>query len=99
VRQRPALGQQVFDVDSERCSIVFAPNMHKHDDGLTVTYIDVRSIEVQMEPPSGFDPMRFHVLLDEILPTEGGVRHEYGLRGGTLVIRAADLEARWGTVE
>ncbi|GAA4623213.1 hypothetical protein [Cellulomonas oligotrophica] len=93
------LDRQVFDVDSETCVLVFTPNLHKHDDGLTVTYIDVRSIEVQMEPPSGFDPMRFHVLLDEILPTEDGVRHEYGLRRGTVVIRAADLEARWGTVE
>lgn len=91
-----ALDRQAFDVDSETCSIVFAPNAHKHEEGLTVTYVDVRSIEVRMEPSQGFDPMRFYLLLDEILPEDGGVRHEYGLRGGTVVVYAADLEARWG---
>lgn len=93
-----ALERQVFDVDSETCSIGFAPNAHKHEEGLTVTYVDVRSIEVRMEPLQEFVPWRFNLLLDEILPEDGGVRHEYGLGGGTVVIHAADLEARWGVL-
>lgn len=92
-----ALDQQALDVGSEVCRIVFAPNARKHEEGLEVTYVDVRSIEVLMKPSPGFNPMRFHLLLDEILPTDGGVRHEYGLRGGTVVVHAADLEAKWVT--
>ncbi len=40
--------------------------------------------------------MHADLLFDEILPVGGGVQHEFGLRGGTVVLRAADLEARWG---
>ncbi|GAA1848224.1 hypothetical protein [Myceligenerans crystallogenes] len=93
-----ALERQLFDVDSEKFSLEFAPNVHKHDEGLTVTYVDIRSIEFRMEPAAESVPWRFNVLLDEILPEGGGIRHEFELGGGTLVIEAADLEARWRVV-
>ena len=67
------------DVASDTCSIVFAPNAHKHEEGLTVTYVDVRSIEVRLETLQELVPWRFNLLLDEILPEDGGVRHEFGL--------------------
>jgi hypothetical protein len=88
-----ALVRQDFAASSVACTIEFAPNSFKHEMGLSVSYVDVSSFEIRMDDST--DLMSFHVLLDEILPEGGGIRHEYGLRGVTIVVCAADLEATW----
>jgi hypothetical protein len=90
-----ALVREDYHVETETCTVVFAPNSFKHESGLTVNYSGVESVEVRMESSPFPNPMRFSVLLDEILPEDGGIVHEYCLRSGSVVIRAADLVAVW----
>lgn len=82
-------------VENETCALVFAPNSFKHESGLRLSYSGVESIEVRMEPSPFPNPMRFSVLLDELIPEGGRIVHEFCLRGGSVVVRAADLVAAW----
>src|SRR5882757_8281322 len=70
--------------------VVFEPNQWKHDQGLRISYSGVQHIEMRLSPgmPLGVNRMG-QVILDEILPAEGGsFTHEIALHGSTLFIQA-----------
>lgn len=76
-------------------AITFSPNEWKHDEGLTIEYSG--ALRVEVERRREIDWMETDtVVLDEILPHEGGLRHEIELADSTIVVHAADLRAAWG---
>ncbi|GAB1336897.1 hypothetical protein ACE1SV_34870 [Streptomyces sp. E-15] len=69
----------------------FAPNRFKHDSGLRISYSGVTHFSVDTDSLS-INP----VLLDEILPEEGGgCLHEIALINASITVRCADLQAVW----
>lgn len=83
------------DDESGAVTLTLNPNNSKHPVGLTVTYEAAAGIALERDgnPQIGW---LGSVLLDELLPAQGGVAHEIVLTGGTLRIVAADLHAVWG---
>jgi hypothetical protein len=75
--------------------IRFAPNKWKHEVGLTIEYIQVWRLEVDMSDEGASHDRLGTVLLDEILPIKGGCSHEISLNGGRVWITCADLKACW----
>lgn len=76
---------------------VFSPNAWMHTEALVVEYSGVSGLSVQVEDqsdeeyPAGLD----RLLLDEILPAEGGCTHEIRFSCGSVSITCADLVAGW----
>ncbi|GAA2423944.1 hypothetical protein [Streptomyces macrosporus] len=88
------IGMSAMDVGALR--LVFSPNPWKHVSGLVVEYTGVRRVDiVEDEHPWDEDEGYGTVLLDEILPVEGGCSHEFALSGSSVRIECADLDARW----
>lgn len=86
------------DVTTDKSGILtleFAPNQWKHDSGLRITYSGVRNISVDYH--HSIDWMAVDtVLLDEILPNEGGgCAHEIALTDAVIRIQCKDLQAVW----
>lgn len=70
-------------------------NCWKHEEDLTIRYSGVHSVTI--EPADhGLDVTRLQdVLLDEVLPDEGGCRHEVVCLSGRLIVTSQDLVATW----
>lgn len=87
-------------------SITFSPNPWKHTQGLRIEYAGVTRLSI--EYARSIDWMdSITVLLDEVLPYEGGaeagaevegagVTHEIELTDATITVHCADLTATWG---
>ncbi|MYW17615.1 hypothetical protein GT039_18975 [Streptomyces sp. SID2955] len=73
----------------------FAPNRFKHDTGLRISYSRVTHFSIDYE--HAIDWMKVDtVLLDEILPEEGGgCVHEIALTDASITVRCEDLQAVW----
>lgn len=82
------------DDANTRVVVDFAPNPSKHPDGLALVYTGVGSLSVEHRGTDDIGWMG-SLLLDEVLPTEGGVSHEMALTSGTIKIVASEVEARW----
>ncbi|MBB4676817.1 hypothetical protein [Crossiella cryophila] len=65
-------------------------NCWKHDADLVLRYTGVT--EYTVDPPG---ELPSEVRLDELLPHEQGVRHEFVCVGGSIVVVAADVTAAW----
>ncbi|MCK2240275.1 MULTISPECIES: hypothetical protein [unclassified Crossiella] len=65
-------------------------NCWKHDADLVLRYTGVT--EYTVDPPGTLPK---DLMLDELLPDEHGVRHEFGCVTGTIVVVAADVTAAW----
>ncbi|WP_017622525.1 hypothetical protein [Nocardiopsis chromatogenes] len=72
----------------------FAPNPFKHDTGLTLTYTGADAFTVDSDDGDGLVGLG-DVVLDEILPADGGCTHEIAFRWGRVTIACTDLRARW----
>lgn len=86
---------QALERDAGVAVLTFTPNPWKHDEGLSLTYSDVASIEFDDENTAA-DSRYGSLMLDEILPAEDGIEHELVLTSGTLRIKAGDVVATWG---
>ncbi|CCH29555.1 hypothetical protein ABZ816_15605 [Actinosynnema sp. NPDC047251] len=84
-------GQGVIALD-----LVLTPNEWKHETGLRLRYLNVRSFHVDVEESGGTLPRLGALQLDEILPHAAGVSHEIAFTCGSVLVVAADLVATWG---
>ncbi|GCD94101.1 hypothetical protein [Embleya hyalina] len=75
--------------------ILFSPNPWKHEEALRIRYTGIESLSVDWESQAAGGSVRDSLLLDEILPTDSGCRHEIALTGATILITCADLTASW----
>lgn len=75
----------------------FEPNPWKHgDEGLIISYEAVTSVEVKLSEERPVGETRLgSVVLDEVLPADGGVSHEIAFHGGVVMVTCADLIAEW----
>ena len=86
-------------------TLLLRGNPSKHRESLTIGYQNVQSMDLRSEPPGEHtrvwpeSPRLGDVQLDEVLPHPAGCSHEIALTGGTIVILASDLRARWEPVE
>ncbi|MEU9985422.1 hypothetical protein AB0E10_01205 [Streptomyces sp. NPDC048045] len=90
-------GIQVDTDKSGGLTLEFAPHRWKHDSGLRISYSGVTHFSIDYE--HAIDWMLVDtVLLDEILPYEGGgCVHEIALTDASITVRCEDLQAVWGT--
>lgn len=82
------------DDANQRAVVEFSANPAKHAEGLALVYSGVRSLSIGHEQADGIGWMGT-LLLDEVLPIDGGASHEMALTGGTIKIVASEIEARW----
>lgn len=88
-------------IDQVSLRLEFAANKFKHDQGLTIKYINVVEFAVDVTAAPKKDNIwpesrrLGDFQLDEILPYENGVSHEIKLTGGVVRIIASDLFAEW----
>ncbi|GAA1923161.1 hypothetical protein GCM10009837_55510 [Streptomyces durmitorensis] len=83
---------------SGTASLDFRPNQWKHSAGLRIEYADVSHFSVDYE--SSIDwTAAITVLLDEVLPHEGGIVHEIELTDATITVHCADLTATWAEIQ
>jgi hypothetical protein len=91
--------REVVAGDEGELSLVvrFAANPHKHNGDLVVRYRGVVEWAAGAgdRPPGGTHRLGT-VVLDEVLPDPAGCRHEVAFTNGSLVVVAADMDARWG---
>lgn len=74
--------------------LCFRHNCWKHEEDLIIRYRGVTAFTVEAaegEEPADLGPL----ILDEVLPHEGGCTHEFAFIAGTLCIACCDLEATW----
>lgn len=79
-------------------SLTFRPNRWKHATGLRIEYESVTRFSIDYA--RSIDWMEsITVLLDEVLPHEGGagggITHEMALTDATITVHCADLRATW----
>jgi hypothetical protein len=78
----------------EAMEVEFQHNCWKHDRDLVIRYTDVSSFVI--DPANGDRGSDLGaVILDEILPHNGGCSHEIACWDGTLAIVCRDLQAIW----
>ncbi|MFI1658853.1 hypothetical protein ACH4ZU_28690 [Streptomyces sp. NPDC020472] len=85
--------QAVRSVGDEEVEIEFRHNCWKHDQDLVIRYTGVSSLVVDLADATGTGLGT--VILDEILPHEGGCSHEIACWEGTLALVCRDLRATW----
>jgi hypothetical protein len=105
------LSPEHFDFSSDRCvkdlgfgslelgprgegRFVLDPHPLKHSLSLRINYVGVRDIRLVndgLDNPFGLG----RLLLDEVLPIDGGMTHEMAFTGGSIRIAAADLNSFW----
>ncbi|WP_243279462.1 hypothetical protein [Streptomyces griseofuscus] len=74
----------------------FAPNQWKHDVGLRISYSGVKHFSIDYAHAVEW-MLVDTVLLDEILPYEGGgCTHEIALTDASITVCCEDLKAVWG---
>lgn len=87
-----------ISVPADKCGVLtleFAPNQWKHESGLRIRYSGVSHFSIDYD--QSIDWMQTDtVLLDEILPREGGCLHEITLTDASIIVHCQDLEAVWG---
>jgi hypothetical protein len=81
--------------DRQALEILFSPNPWKHEDALRIRYEGVEKLSVDWENQSAGGGAKDTVLLDEIVPTDTGCRHEIALTGAMIAIACTDLTASW----
>jgi hypothetical protein len=83
-------------VEEERLclEIRFEPNPWKHEGGLTIRYVGVRSVQAETDREDAGWKLS-GLRLDEILPHPHGCSHELAFIDGTIVVTCADLAAVW----
>ncbi|SDI53201.1 hypothetical protein SAMN05421505_1647 [Sinosporangium album] len=75
--------------------VYFEPNEWKHERGLLISYPDVQTIRIETRDKDQSAKRLGSVQLDEVLPREFGLIHEFAFTGGTMIICATDLYAAW----
>ncbi|MEU0336376.1 hypothetical protein [Streptomyces sp. NPDC006193] len=96
VKDLELIGIHVATDKSGKMTLEFAPNQWKHDAGLRISYSGVTHFSIDYA--HAIDWMLVDtVLLDEILPDEGGgCVHEIALTDASITVRCEDLRAMWG---
>lgn len=80
---------------SGRLTLEFGPNPWKHDAGLRIDYSGVRHLGVDYHHSIDW-MLADTVLLDEILPADGGgCTHEIALTDAVVTVRCEDFRATW----
>jgi len=85
-------------IGDEEIEIRFGHNCWKHDEDLVVRYLGVSRFQVDVLDVCDMAALG-DVILDEVLPYEGGCTHEVVCRPGTLVVACRDLVAEWVAVD
>ncbi|MBE8471449.1 hypothetical protein [Streptomyces justiciae] len=85
---------QVRRTGDGEIEIRFGHNCWKHDEDLLVRYMGVSRFQVDVLDVCDVAALG-DVILDEVLPYEGGCTHEVACRPGTLVVACRDLVAEW----
>lgn len=80
---------------SDVLSIKFLPNQWKHEQGLLIRYFDITRFEFDMKRQAEWMSDEA-VLMDEVLPREGGCSHEIALTDSRVYVECQDLTAIWG---
>ena len=75
--------------------LYFSGNPWKHDEDLSLQYRGVTLVDYDHSVTRGVYERRPSVLLDEILPTDGGFSHEFALGSGDLTVVACDMRHLW----
>lgn len=86
--------QRVRRLGDEEIEIRFGHNCWKHDEDLVVRYEGVSRFQVDVLDVCDVAALG-DVILDEVLPHDGGCTHEVACRPGTLVVACRDLAAQW----
>lgn len=86
--------QLSVDGGGQHVVVEFDPSPTKHTAGLVITYTGVTSLSIERGRGNDIGWMGT-LLLDEVLPVEGGVSHEVALTSGTITIVSSDFEVRW----
>ncbi|WP_431771715.1 hypothetical protein [Streptomyces cucumeris] len=76
-------------------SIRFAPNEWKHEEGLLIRYFGVTRFQLDFKREADWMSDEA-VLIDEILPRDGGCSHEIELTDSRIHVECEDLTAIWG---
>jgi hypothetical protein len=86
---------QTWAPEANALELSFRHNCWKHEEDLTIRYAGLRSLHTDLVVASVQVSTAFDVVLDEVLPYQGGCLHEIGFWGGTMVVAADDLAAVW----
>jgi hypothetical protein len=89
------LRSQTWAPEANALELSFRHNCWKHEEDLTIRYAGLRSLHTDLVVASVQVSTAFDVVLDEVLPHQGGCLHEIGFWGGTMVVAADDLAAVW----
>lgn len=88
-------GIQVATDKSGGLALEFVPNQWKHDSGLRISYSGVAHFSIDYKRSIDWVVVDT-VLLDEILPDEGGgCTHEIALTDASITVHCQDLQAVW----
>lgn len=79
---------------SDALEIQFSPNQWKHDHGLEIRYFSVTRFEFHLKRQAGWMSDEA-VLVDEVLPYDGGCSHEITLSDSRIYIESQDMIATW----
>ncbi|MGW1867503.1 hypothetical protein ACWCPS_18270 [Streptomyces mauvecolor] len=95
VKDLELAGIHVVTDKSGTLTLEFTGNQWKHEAGLSIRYAKVSHFSIDYE--HSVDWMQADtVLLDEILPDNGGCIHEIALTDAAITVRCEDLDAVWG---
>lgn len=75
-------------------SLRFTPSPWKHDEGLLLRYAEVTRFTLDFERAADWMAVEA-VLMDEVLPREGGCSHEIQLTDSRILVECADLTSTW----
>jgi hypothetical protein len=90
--------QRVRCLGDGEIEIRFGHNCWKHDEDLVVRYEGVSRFQADVLGVCDVAALG-EVILDEVLPRDGGCTHEVACRSGTLVVVCRDLVAQWVAAE
>jgi hypothetical protein len=82
---------------SDTLEIQFSPNQWKHDHGLEIKYFAVTRFEFHLKRQADW-MCDEAVLMDEVLPCDGGCSHEIELSDSRIYIESEDMVATWKQV-
>ncbi|KUJ37291.1 hypothetical protein ACZ90_70275 [Streptomyces albus subsp. albus] len=76
-------------------SIRFSPNEWKHEEGLLIRYFGVTRFQLDFKREADWMSDEA-VLMDEVLPRDGGCSHEIELSDSRIYVECEDMTAIWG---
>jgi hypothetical protein len=86
---------KLSDEPSGVVEVELVRNQWKHNGNLVLRYWGFCSSSLDASSPVAGHRALGDLMLDELLPHEGGVRHEFAFEGSTVVVEADDLWHLW----